>query len=141
MTADEVWLPASGCLPCPFQLSLPKSWDTINPLPGFVKPGGGYFSVPLKAWYLPIQSCITLGNFAVGEIDSSDIDLFRAIAAHELIGHGNNIGPFFEFPRKQLLRIFANLAYRDLQEVMENGLGGLRYECCHCGGYYEHGTG
>jgi hypothetical protein len=121
MTADEVWLPASGCLPCPFQLSLPKSWDTINPLPGFVKPGGGYFSVPLKAWYLPIQSCITLGNFAVGEIDSSDIDLFWAIAAHELIGHGNNIGPFFEFPRKQLLRIFANLAYRDLQEVMENG--------------------
>jgi hypothetical protein len=121
MIADEVWLPASGCFPCPFEISLPQSWGTINPLPGIANPRRGYFCVPLNTWYLPIQSCLTFGQFAIGEINAADLNLFSAIAFHELEGHGKNNEAFFEFPRKQFLRILAAEAYKHLQEIMEKG--------------------
>src|ERR687893_627373 len=117
MIADEDWLPASGCLPCPFQISLPQSWGTINPLPGFSKPGGGYYSLPLKTWYLPIQSTSTFGQFTVGEIYDADLDLFSAIAVHEMYGHGYDKGTFYTFPRKQLIRMITAEAYAHLEKV------------------------
>lgn len=116
MTTDNLWLPSSGCFQCPFEILLPKKWSTVNPLPGFAKPGGGYFSVPLQTWYLPIQFGVILGPYAVGEINNEHFELFMAIGSHELVGH-LTLGLTH---RKHLLRFAASEAHYHLVQVMEN---------------------
>ena len=113
MNEEASWNPASGCFQCPISIDLEQSWAGINPLPCFMAPGRGYFSVPLSAWYVPLLFVDNFPDVAIGEVNNDQVRKFYAIAHHEKWHVEKGI-----IPVKGLIRLIAGRAYQGLYEII-----------------------
>lgn len=115
MKQSERFSPVSGCLPCPIQVDGGLESPPFNAFPGVPHPGLGVFSIPLNAFYLPMDAVQGFGlSLIVGEIDADKADEFLAIASHELSGHNT----LYVLLANRLARHQAVCAYQEIDDIL-----------------------
>ncbi len=112
----ESWLPSSGCFCCPVECAISRPWIDTNPLPGFADPNRGYFSIPMSAFYLPVDNCRELSQMLVGEVEVAKAGDLAAIAFHE-----DAYKHLSSLHSKTFTRISASIAWQALAKIMSTG--------------------
>lgn len=106
--------------PCPLQFDVGGiRWAEPHPLPGFIEPGGAYYSPVFNTAYLPLVASNACGNSIWQLVPADRAPAIVAMLSHELIGHRTM------YSRSSLmrwLRFNMRLIYMGLHAVFDPGL-------------------
>lgn len=108
--------PALACFSCAAACPTDLYWAGVNPMPGFENPNSAYFSVGLRAPYIPVPEWTDFANCIVASCNPRDASRFLAMAVHEISGHYTT-----NSASKKLIRYLVSQSYMCISRILRGG--------------------